>query len=126
MAQKNPDMAGEDRLLALLSDVRELETFLHELLEEVSSEKLRPGESLLPHIERLGLHVPDSMQGAEITWDPVREAATEREGSPPLVLVRPGHPEALGFTVGCIKIWNVRVCLECGWLWCRIVIKGRF
>ena len=43
-----------------------------------------------------------------------------------LVLVGPGHPDALGFTIGCIRIGRFKICLECGWFYCRIVIKGTF
>jgi len=43
-----------------------------------------------------------------------------------MTLARPGVADAVGLTIGCIKINRFRVCLECGWLYCRVVIKGRF
>ena len=43
-----------------------------------------------------------------------------------IVLLVDDSPEALGFTIGCVTIHGVKICLECGWLYCRIVIKGRF
>ena len=43
-----------------------------------------------------------------------------------MTLARPGVADAVGLTIGCIKINRFRVCLECGWFYCRVVIKGRF
>jgi hypothetical protein len=69
--------------------------------------------------------VPASLEGLPITWggEDTNGAKGEQQT---ITLVRPGSPEALGFTIGCITIHGVRICLECGWLYCRIVIKGRF
>jgi hypothetical protein len=78
-----------------------------------------------PHIEKMGLKVPASLEGLPITWggEDINGAKGEQQT---ITLVRPGSPEALGFTIGCITIRGVRICPECGWLSCRIVIKARF
>jgi|SRR5581483_2336962 len=109
----------------ILHDVHELETFLHGVIGPLAKQKLKPGEDLRPHIEKLRLKVPASLEGLPMTWggDEISGADGDQHT---ITLVRPGSPEALGFTLGCITIHGVRICLECGWLYCRIVIKGRF
>jgi hypothetical protein len=109
----------------ILRDVHELETFLHSVIGPLAKQKLRIGEDILPHIEKMKLNVPASLKGLPITWggEDINGAKNEQQT---ITLVRPGSPEALGFTIGCVTIHGVKICLECGWLYCRIVIKGRF
>jgi len=109
----------------ILHDVHELETFLHSVIGPLAKQKLKSGEDIRPHIEKMRLKVPASLEGLPINWggEEINGAQGEQQT---ITLVRPGSPEALGFTLGCIKVGSVRICLECGWLYCRIVIKGRF
>jgi len=109
----------------ILHDVHQLETFLHSVIGPLAKQKLKTGEDIRPHIEKMGLKVPASLESLPITWggEDTNVAAGEQQT---ITLVRPGSPEALGFTIGCISIKGVNICLECGWLYCRIVIKGRF
>lgn len=118
----------ESRLLTSLGDVREVEEFLHTLLVDLAAHRPKPGEDVTPHVERLNLTVPEALKGLEITWDSGArlddDDLGDRDG---MSIVRPGNPNALGLTIGCIRIGKrVKVCLECGWLYCKIVIKGRF
>ena len=39
-----------------------------------------------------------------------------------LVLAQPGNVDALGLVIKCVRIGRWKACLECGWLYCRIVI----
>lgn len=119
-------MSRDDQMLTSLQNVRELEAFLLKLLESPGAHKLRHGENVLAHCEKTHVPVPDSLRGVEITWDTETEFGKEFADGPPLVLVQPGRPDALGLTIGCVRFGRFKVCLECGWLWCRIVIKGRF
>ena len=123
----------DTRLLTSLRDVREVEEFLHTLMLDLVAQRPKRGEDCLPHVERLNLNVPEALRGLDITWDggttPGRAAFADADlgDRDPLSLVRPGDPSALGFTIGCIRIGRrVKVCLECGWLYCKIVIKGTF
>ena len=109
----------------ILHDVHELETFLHAVIGPLTKQKLKTGEDIRPHIEKLGVKVPASLEGLPMTWGGDDANGTKGELQT-ITLVRPGSPEALGFTIGCITIRGVKICLECGWLYCRIVIKGRF
>ncbi len=126
MATKKTD--PDTRLLSSLGDLREIEEFLHHLLGDVSTRRLKPGTDLLPHAERMKLAVPAALRGLPIVWDGGVKIDDEDLGDdPPISIVRPGNPAALGFTIGCVRIGKrVKVCLECGWLYCKIVIKGRF
>lgn len=119
-------MSNDDNLLASLQNVRELEMFLHNLFESLDPKKLRHGENLLPHCEKSRVQIPDFLRGIDMTWDTDTAFEPEFGDRPALVLVRPGRPEILGLTIGCIRFGRFKVCLECGWIWCRIVIKGRF
>ena len=68
------------------------------------------------------------LQGSSITWDgyehPHVEAALGRART--VVLTQPGRPEAVGLVIKCVTIRGWRICLEYGWIWCRIVITKRF
>lgn len=123
----NADESSADRLSSSLSDIRELEVFLHELLQSLPERKLRHGDDVLSHAKELGLAIPSFFEGEELTWD-TQNRFEEEFGGPAdqLVLVRPGNPTALGLTLGCIRWRRWKICLECGWLYCRIVIKGTF
>ncbi len=119
-------MSKNDQAHSLLKDVKELEDFFFELLGTLATKKLRHGEDVMPYAEKSKIRIPDTLRGAELTWDSKHEFEAEFGDSNAIVLVRPGRPQALGFTIGCIRWGRFKVCLECGWLYCRIVIKGNF
>ncbi len=119
--------AKNDPLGDLLHSSHELETFFHEFIMHVARQRPRPGADVTKYSRKLGVAVPGVLKGAKITWAHHGDADAAGEDGPGiLVFTRPGQPEALGFTIGCVKVGRYKVCLECGWLYCRIVIKGRF
>lgn len=109
----------------ILHDFHELETFLHSVIGPLSKQKLKAGEDIRPHIEKMKVKVPALLENLPMTWGG-EDANGAKEDRQTITLVRPGSAEALGFTIGCITIRGIHICLECGWLYCRIVIKGRF
>jgi len=116
-------MASDDQLFESLGHVRELEVFVHDLIDVLRDRKLRSGENLLPHAEKAGVRVPEFLEGTAITWDPGPQFEAEFGARDPLVLVRSGNVRVLGLTIGCIRIGRrVKVCLECGCLWCRVFL----
>jgi hypothetical protein len=117
-------MPQNDAFGNILHDIHELETFLHKVIGPLTKQKLKTGEDIRPHIEKMGLKVPASLESLPITWGGEDTSGAKDEQT--ITLVRPGLSEALGFTIGCITIRGIRFCLECGWLYCRIVIRGRF
>lgn len=122
---KNDDDA---RLIGSLTEVRELEAFLFALLPAAIQSRPKQGADLLPLVKEQSLSVPASLDGLDITWDGGSRLTDDDLGDAPLIsLVRPGNPDALGLTIGCIRIGRrVKICLECGWFYCKIVIKGTF
>lgn len=122
---KNDDDA---RLIGSLTEVRELEQFLFALLPAAIEARPRQGADLLPLVKERKLSVPESLKGLDLTWDGGARLTDDDLGDAPLIsLVRPGNPEALGLTIGCIRLGRrVKICLECGWFYCKIVIKGTF
>jgi hypothetical protein len=105
--------------------VLELEQFLHAFIGGLTKRHLRAGEDVSHLVKEFGLKRPTALEGAPITWVGREESPDAQSGGDgrTLVLARPGNADALGFTVGCITIRGRRYCLECGWLYCRIVIK---
>lgn len=110
----------------LLLDIHELEAFLHELISPLAKRHPQPGEDLARYIEELKLTVPKALAGVPIRWAGKADSADEAADEQTIILVRPGIPGAVGLTIGCVHVGRVKVCLECGWIYCRIVIKGRF
>jgi hypothetical protein len=119
---------NEARLAGSLGELRELETFLYALLPAVTQSRPKQGADLLPYIKSQKLKVPASLQGLEITWDGRARITDDDLGVlAPISFVRPGNPDAVGLTIGCIRIGRkIKICLECGWFYCKIVIKGTF
>lgn len=122
-----PEYVGEEPEVAIFRELREVETFFFSLIPAAVSEKPSEREDLLPLAERIGLAVPNSLSGFPIEWDTHARTAGDDSLEPSISIVRPGIPGALGLTVGCVRVGRrTKVCLECGWLYCRIVIKGTF
>ena len=121
-------MNTDDPLLSLLHDTHELEGFLHDYIGRLAKRRLKSGEDVTHLADEFGLKMPPVFKGAKITWagggdDGAPEQETKQQV---LVLSRPGNMDALGFTIGCIRVRRFIICLECGWFYCRIVIKGTF
>jgi hypothetical protein len=118
-------MNTSDPLTNSLRDVLELEQFLHAFIGALTKRHLKPGEDVTGLVDELGLTPPVSLKGAPLTWvgrEETSDSAEER-GQQTLVLTRPGQADAVGLTIGCIRIRGRKYCLECGFWYCRIVIK---
>ncbi len=117
----------EKNLDQCLKDVSELEKFCMALVDELPAlNKLKPGENLRQHLEYRKIEVPDILGDDPIEWlGTLGDADNETEGDV-ITLVRPGNPRVLQARIWCVKVGRWRICLECGWFWCRIVIQRRF
>jgi hypothetical protein len=115
-------------LLSLLHNTHELEGFVHAFIGRLAKRKLKSGEDVTRLADEFGLKIPSVFEGAKITWagGPDDGAPEQEAREQVLVLCRPGNIGALGFTIGCIRVGSIKICLECGWFYCRIVIKGTF
>lgn len=119
-------MAKTAKLDELLQNTQEIESFLHAFFKRLPA-NLKPGEDVTRYAKKFGLKLPASLKGEVITWvgqeahDEGRDARTQT-----LVFSQPGQAGALGLTIKCVTIRGWRFCLECGWLYCRIVVTKRF
>jgi hypothetical protein len=116
---------AKNNLDRVLDDAREVEDFLYALLSGLDEQKLSQGDDVLGYAKKRKLKIPRSLRGEKITWETDQSGAAHRHGET-LVFVRPGHVDAVGLVIKCIRIGSWRICLECGWFWCRIVISRRF
>lgn len=120
-------MRENERVFRSLGEVRELQRFIHTLVMKVPRNQQVPGTDVLKVSKRHGIETPKFLRDAELQW--AREADVEADfrDVEPLVFVQPGHPGMLGLTIGCIRISKACVaCLECGWLYCRLVLRCSF
>jgi hypothetical protein len=118
-------MTASDSLNDSVRDVQELEQFLYEFIGALTERQLKPGEDVTRLVDQLGLKLPRGLTGAPITWAGCEQLpdTADHDLENTLVLVRPGKPDAVGLTIGCITIRGRRYCLECGFWYCRIVIR---
>lgn len=118
-------MAKKARLDDLFADTQELESFLHTFLEKLPSD-LTPGEDVTRYAKKFGLKMPAALKGETIEWDGHAAHDAARAAKDTLVLARPGQADAVGLVIKCVKVKKWKFCLECGWLYCRIVVTRRF
>ena len=109
-----------------LRDTQEIESFLHTFLKRLPA-GLKPGEDVTRYAKKVRpqdssvLERRSHRMGRPGAHDEGLDARTQA-----LVLSQPGQADALGLTIKCVTIRGWRFCLECGWLYCRIVVTKRF
>jgi hypothetical protein len=116
-----------DALRMSLANVADLEDFIHELHERLGERELYQGEDLTARASELGVRVPEFLTREPLVYEVHDHEEHGIEGRV-LVLVRPSgitNPVAR-FKVLCGRWGRYTICLECGWIWCRIVIYGNF
>ncbi len=116
-----------DALSVSLANVADLEDFMHQLHERLGDRKLRPGDDLIARAADLGIRVAEFLAGEPLVYQVHDHKEHDIEGRA-LVLVRPSgitNPVA-ELKIFCVQRGRYTICLECGWIWCRIVIYGRF
>ncbi len=119
----------ETKLDNLLEDIHELEDFLHALIPALDKQKLRQGDDVLRYAKDLKLKIPKSISGLDITWESDTSISSHQHGrkdSESVVLVRSGDLNMVGLTLGCIRVGKWKICIECSWILCRIVVTRRF
>jgi hypothetical protein len=120
-------MKIDDSLGVLLRDTHELESFFHDFIEHLTKRRPKAGEDVTHLAEEKGLKIPEVLNGLPMTWAGGEPDIPTEKPQQTLVFVRPGNLQAVGLTIGCINVGkHTKVCLECGWIYCRIVIRGRF
>ncbi|HLN07048.1 MAG TPA: hypothetical protein VK217_12270 [Acidimicrobiales bacterium] len=121
-------MASEsDPLHTSLANVADLEDFIHELHERLGERNLKHGDDLSALASEVDLEVPGFLGKEPLTYEVHDRSHHDIEGRA-LVLVRPSgitNPVA-ELKIFCGRWGRYTICLECGWIWCKIVIYGRF
>jgi hypothetical protein len=121
-------MASESDAFSIsLSNIADLEAFIHELHERLGDRQLEAGDDLKERAREFNIAVPDFLEGEPFVYEAHDHRDEEIDGRA-IVLVRPNaitNPVAK-LRLLCGSWGRVTVCLECGWIWCRIVIYGRF
>jgi hypothetical protein len=119
--------AADSQLDKSLEQMHELQTFLFSFLERLEAQKLKPGQDLTPLVKEFGLELPAMLRGEPIIWEGHTTPHFAAHGNAPVLsLVCPGHAGIIGIVLGCISVGRWHVCLECGWIWCRIVVTRTF
>jgi hypothetical protein len=121
-------MKERENIDQLFEEMHEVEEYLHALFAKVDAKQLRPGDDLTRYAKESGLRTPAAFEGASMTWEEAVEphGAAHARGADTIVLTRPGHSDAVGLVIKCSRVGKWKICLECGWIWCRIVISRRF
>ena len=103
--------------------MQELEQLLHHLSEKMDATKLKDGEDLIPHLEKLKVKVPGFLQDAEIVYAD-HSTSTKKTKQSLVMVTTPDkvYPDAIARKIFCIRWRGWVACLECGWIWCKVVI----
>lgn len=119
--------AKADPFQTSLANVADLAEFMHQLHAHLGDQELKPGEDLKERAVALKIPVPKFLEGNPLTYE-VHEHKQEAIDGRAIVLVRPGDAKnAISRRKIICGSWGrYTVCLECGWIWCQIVIYGRF
>jgi hypothetical protein len=116
-----------DTFTISLANVADLEDFMHELQERLRDRELNDGDDLTALAFDRGVRVPEFLAGEPFICEPHDHKEHGTEGRV-LVLMRPSgitNPVA-ELKILCGRWRHYTICLECGWIWCKVVIYGRF
>jgi len=122
IASRRFKMDSDQAIATLFHDTHELETFFHSFIGQLAKRRLKANQDVTHLATELKLKVPAVLKGVKITWAGGADTNADQGKEQTLTLARPGVMDALGFTIGCIRIGRFKVCLECGWIYCRVVI----
>ena len=118
--------ALKTKLDGVLENLQELEDFFHVLIPALDEQKLNQGDDVLAYAKSLKLKIPEFLRGEQVTWETEHSHSHDKHARESISLVRPGQPNAVGLVIKCVRIGKWTFCLECGWIWCRIVVTRRF
>jgi len=110
-----------------LANVADLESFIHELHHRLADRELKHGDDLSALASEVDLQVPAFLAEEPLIYEVHDRGHHDVEGRA-IVLVRPSGIEnpVAEMKIYCHRWGRFNICLECGWIWCKIVIYGRF
>jgi hypothetical protein len=121
--------AANSQLDQSFEQMYELQSFLFSFVGRLEADKLKPGQDLTPLVKEFGFELPSLLRGESLIWEghTTPHFAAHGGDTPVLAFTRPGHADAVSnIVLGCIHVGRWTVCLECGWIWCRIVVTRKF
>ncbi len=120
---KNKALITEDNTTSNFENLQQLEDFLHKLSDKLGSTKLRTGSDLTSYLKSYKLEAPGFLGSGKIVYEGYHDELGKSKRK--LVIVtKPDkeYTEPMARKIFCVRTrWGV-ACLECGWIWCRVVI----
>jgi hypothetical protein len=114
----------------------EFQHFIFELSNHLGGTALELDEDLLQRALALKIPIPAFLQDVNTPAEGSSETSQESKNLEPLVLVSPGLASkspgqstssvVQEIKVLCGRVGRWTVCLECGWIWCKVTITRRF
>lgn len=134
--EKQQEAIGKGDFQRAVTIMSEFQHFMFELSDHLGGTALELDEDLLQRASALKIPIPAFLQDISTPAEGSGETRQESRNLEPLVLVSPGlgskSPGQLTSSlvqeikVLCGRIGRWTVCLECGWIWCKITITTRF
>jgi hypothetical protein len=106
-----------------LKSISQLEPLLKKILPLAKEKKIKSGGDLTNFIAENKIRIPAIFSGDRIYYEQYKPEF-EKSKNKLIILTKPNGniSNVLGIRIGCVTIRGRRVCLECGWLHCKIVI----
>lgn len=134
--EKKQEVIGNGDFLRAVTIMSEFQHFMFELSNHLGGTSLELDEDLLQRALALKIPIPAFLQDINTSAEGSSETSQESKNLEPLVLVSPGlGSKSSGqltssvvqeIKVLCGRFGRWTVCLECGWIWCKITITTRF
>lgn len=105
--------------------LNDLDAFMRKLGEKLHHEKLKDGEDITALIKAADIKIPGFLKDTPITYSDNNNHKHEGNNSKKIILA--GKPEKdihpVEKRIFCVHFGKrIEVCLDCGWLYCMIII----
>jgi hypothetical protein len=119
---KNPHAVHAD-FDETLKAMSQLEPLLKKLLPYAKQKKIKNGSDLTNFLKENRLKLPPLFDGDKVTYEEY-DPSFEQSKNKLVILTKPNSnvSSVLGIRIGCVTIRGRKVCLECGFWHCKIVI----
>ncbi len=120
---KNNLTVKESSPIKTLEQIREIEKFLHTLSDKIGNRKLKNGANLSAFLKKNKMTVPVIFDTDKAVYHEYN-SQTENSKRKIVIVTKPdkNYQEVMARKIFCIRTRWGTACLECGWIWCRIVI----
>ena len=114
--------ASDSKMATAAIEMEEVEKFLHTLSEKLDKKKIKSGADISSYMQSYKLKRPALFGEDKITYTIHDEK--DKNWKKLVIVTRPEkeYADPIARKIFCVKIGRVVACLECGWLWCQVVI----